>query len=253
MAEFTTSIFSTYSGWIISSPVTSAITACGIYKNIFGGYDKFGQTTQIYKTFSTDYPHYSAVVSFNFLRADTWDAADYVNIYFPVYGTKGDTLTISDFTPTTNICGGSWADQVKALSYTVTTHTAPTFGLKFIGNFDSAETDESWGIRDLRITLKMCDTTCDTCSGAASNNCLSCLTNALLTSGTCTCREYYYHKPYGSPPTPYKGSASGYCARCDISCNTCDGGTSIDCLTCDSPDSFSGGICSPPSSKNFLN
>jgi hypothetical protein len=218
-------------------------------------------TNQIYKTYATNYPHYSAEISFNFLKVDSWDVSplDYVEIYLPLYSTYQTRVLANMFKPNSitatspNICGTAYfSDEVKAMSYTVDSHTSTTFELKFIAVFDSELYDESWGIRDIRISLKMCDTTCKTCSGPASNNCLTCLTNAFLSSNTCTCRDYYYHKPHGSPPTPYSGSTSGSCARCDITCKTCSGGTSTDCLTCDSPDSPSGGTCTRPSSNIFL-
>jgi hypothetical protein len=174
---------------------------------------------------------------------------DTVDIYFPLYTNKVVTLSSTSFSPITSFCGLTSWDEMKALSFTASSHTSTTIELKFTGTFNQFPSDESWGIRDFRLSLKMCDTTCKTCSGAASNNCVTCLTNAVLSSSTCTCRDYYYHKPYGSPPSPYSGSTSGSCTRCDMTCKTCSGATSSDCLTCDSPDSFSSGLCSKPSCK----
>ena len=256
MAEFTESTFTTYSGWSFNTAVASPITTCGSLGSIFGGYNAFG-TNQIYKSYATDYPHYSAVISFNFLKVDSWDMTplDYVDVYLPLYSTFRTRIIQTMFHTVSfvRICGTpGFDDELKAMSYTVNSHTSTTFELKFIALFDSLPDDESWGIRDIRISLKMCDTTCKTCSGPASNNCLTCLTNAVLSSSTCACRDYYYHKPHGSPPTPFSGSTSGSCARCDITCKTCSGGTSTDCLTCDSPDSPSGGTCTRPSSKIFF-
>jgi len=89
-----------------------------------------------------------------------------------------------------------------------------------------------------------CHTTCKTCNGAASWNCLTCLLPLYFESGpktcvvTCSIGEY----PRDSDAT---------CDSCDPSCNTCTGPNPTDCATCISPNFLtSTGTCSPTCNSN---
>ena len=147
-------------------------------------------------------------------------------------------------------CGMINNDNLFSLSYTISSHSTDSVEIKFISNFDSATTDESWGVREINIYAKKCDTSCLTCSGPTSSECLSCHFNAKLTAGVCTCRDYYYLKdqtlPCGADPC-------AACQRCHITCKTCYGPSSSNCLSCESQDTFDNvaKTCSYPSSKFF--
>ncbi|CAG9319085.1 unnamed protein product [Blepharisma stoltei] len=74
-------------------------------------------------------------------------------------------------------------------------------------------------------TCSSCDTSCGTCSGGSSTDCLTCANSSIVLSSTpssCTCNSNEYMSAL-SPKT---------CSSCHSSCATCSGGSSADCLTC---------------------
>lgn len=116
--------------------------------------------------------------------------------------------------------------------------------------------DGKWG-DDSDNTCKTCDSNCKTCSGAASNDCDSCVDGRYLNSGEClycssackTCDTTAYlctsceTGSFLMDGSCLAACASGYwadsstyqCELCDSSCETCDPpGTNSDCLTCSS-------------------
>ena len=52
----------------------------------------------------------------------------------------------------------------------------------------SAATGYAWGIRDIIIKVLKCDSSCATCNGSSSSNCLTCVdTTKTAVSGVCVC------------------------------------------------------------------
>ena len=80
---------------------------------------------------------------------------------------------------------------------------------------------------DTNNNCGLCDSTCSTCNGAATTNCLTCnpsgSTKYYMNSNT-TCIT--------SCPLGYYGDANNDCKLCDSTCSTCDGSTATNCLTC---------------------
>jgi len=90
-----------------------------------------------------------------------------------------------------------------------------------------------------------CDTSCLTCNGVASNNCLTCtsgsyLINELNTCSTCTTTQYFDQTKqlciFICSANQYYDEISQICQNCDISCETCKG-ISRNCTSC-SPNSL---------------
>ena len=235
----------------MSNVISSPYTDCGNFGRLFGGYGKFGNYNQVSKTYVwTNRAHYGLLVNIKFLQIDTWDSVDWLDVY--VNGVKQQRITNSNYDGTSSQCGNSGAyDRIINLSYTIGSHTSNSVEIKFISNLDEVTTNESWGIREIYIYLKMCDTSCLSCSGGSSSECTSCHINAYLSNGVCTCANYYYLKdasiPCGSNPC-------ASCTRCNISCRTCDGPSSLNCLSCESQDVYSNSLktCSYPQSNEYI-
>ena len=74
---------------------------------------------------------------------------------------------------------------------------------------------------------EQCDSSCNTCSGILSTNCLSCNSGKYLlqANNSCvTCDVDGY----------YADTLTGHCLRCDMSCKTCSGALNTNCLSCNS-------------------
>ena len=199
--------------------------------------------------------HHSLLITVKFLKIDSWDYDDWVDVY--IGGVKKERITSSVGDGVNHQCGtvsggfmGSQPENEKmfSLSYIISPYTSSNVEIKIISNFDESISNESWGIREIYIILKMCDTSCLTCSGASSSDCSTCHTNAQLSNGVCSCRDYYYLK---DAAMPCSSDPCATCMRCEISCKTCDGPNKTNCLSCESLDSFSNSAktCTYPSSN----
>ena len=81
--------------------------------------------------------------------------------------------------------------------------------------------DGYWG--DITTNLcNLCDSSCLTCNGPSSSNCISCLQTIWL-AGQCVSN---------CPLSDYYIATSNTCGLCDSSCQTCTGPTNVECLTC---------------------
>ena len=260
-SDFTTdNSFTTYSDWTISPTVLSAYSDCGSLGRVFGGYGKFGQKMEVSKIYSwINTAHYGLLVYIKFLKIDSWDSIDWVDVY--VGSVKQERITSTSGDGPNNQCGGvtsywgkPYNEKMFSLSYNIDSHTSYYVEIKFISNLDDVLSDESWGIRELYILLKMCDTSCLSCSGPSNTQCLTCQINAALQpSGRCLCRNYYFLKDRTTMPC--MADPCSFCSRCHISCKTCEGGENKDCSSCENEDSFStlGKTCTYPPSKKINN
>lgn len=73
-----------------------------------------------------------------------------------------------------------------------------------------------------------CHSSCITCNGSGSNNCLTCdiipsvNTNKILVNSTCVCLEKFYQDR----------TNQFFCLACHYSCLTCSGPNATECTTC---------------------
>jgi hypothetical protein len=224
---------------------------------VFGGYGKFGRNIQVSKTYSwTNSAHYGVKATMKFLKIDSWDSSDWVDVYLG--GAVKERITSTNADGPNDECGLSsssffsgnvpYNEKIFFLTESHSPHTTGSVEIKFISNFDEDLTNESWGVREIFVYLSMCDTSCSSCSGPSSNQCSACQVNAQFSGGTCTCRTYYYLKDAAMPCTV---DPCATCSRCHLSCRTCDGAGSNNCLSCEVQDSFENAAktCSYPTSK----
>lgn len=70
-----------------------------------------------------------------------------------------------------------------------------------------------------------CDSTCATCTGSASTNCLTCSTPRYLQSSSSSCVT-------ACNSNQFINTSLGKCSDCDSTCTTCTGLYPFQCLTC---------------------
>lgn len=92
-----------------------------------------------------------------------------------------------------------------------------------------AECPSKTFLHDDLLTCKACDDTCESCSGASRNDCLTCTLPLYLYNNTCEkeCPQGMY-----STSEDANGVELGYCLKCNPVCSTCNGGSAKDCMTC---------------------
>jgi hypothetical protein len=257
-SEFTDNEFTKYDGWTISPDVLEAYTDCNDYGRVFGGFGKFGERKEVYKAYNLqNIPHYGLYVTMKFLKIDSWDPSDGVDIFIDNINKQRITSTAED--GPSHQCGTtdggliafyiSHNERMFPLSFSIIPHTSNSLEIKFISSFDEDLSNESWGIREIYIYLNMCDTTCLSCSGPLATDCLTCQINFFQINKLCICRDYFYQKETTNPLC--ESNQCSICNRCDISCKSCDGPAITNCLSCEKLDIFSEGnkTCNYPLSK----
>lgn len=226
-----------WGGWnsYVTSHGDSFIQKCGS-ESIFGGYDVFGDGYWATKTFTHLPAHTGVEVDLSIAFVDSWDYGEYFFV-------KVDSTTIISkenvfVNNPLNLCGGKWADNLDtSIISGSTAHTLSTMTVKFDSTLNQALYDESWGIKNLKIYLiTSCPIECITCSGSS---CLTCPSFSKLSGSTCICMNNFY-----MVSSPYTR-----CQKCDLSCKTCNSGTSSSCTSCYPEYTLNSGVCSPPSSK----
>lgn len=142
----------------------------------------------------------------------------------------------------------SYADQIFNRETIPFQHSSPTLTLTITSGLDQGAGDESFGFNSIQLVLSTCHYTCYTCSGSASNECLSCPPGTYLNPDK-TCKST-------CPASYIKNYQTGECVTCfqyagDPSyqtCATCTGQFSTNCVTCGSGTYFdtASGTCMSP-------
>lgn len=105
----------------------------------------------------------------DFWRIDSWDSECF---YYTVGSTE---YPYGCFTFNGgNLCGGSWGEEAFSLNSGYIAHTSSSIYFSFRSTIDQDPWDESWGLRNFYLYYRVCDNSCQTCNGVASNNCLTC-------------------------------------------------------------------------------
>eukprot|EP00045_Choanoeca_perplexa_P018407 m.290873 g.290873 ORF g.290873 m.290873 type:complete len:3950 (+) comp17810_c0_seq1:79-11928(+) len=89
---------------------------------------------------------------------------------------------------------------------------------------------------DQNPVCKACHSTCASCLGAESDQCLTCTASLYLDDTSCV----------SSCPDRHFADLNGVCQDCDSSCSTCSGASADACLSCDAGDFLNpDGTCLP--------
>ena len=127
---------------------------------------------------------------------------------FNLWNNVGD-----DSTWPANICGDAGKNDLGAVTLRAKIfHSASTLTLKFYGGFSIDSDNESFGMRDLKITFAY------KAPAETEGFCGYSTGGTPLNMGNCDCPDGQYD--------------NGGCTACDAACETCFGGTSEDCYTC---------------------
>merc|ERR1711920_1146655 len=117
---------------------------------ILGGYGVLGKDAKLTKTFNIDVAHTEVHINATFIRIDSWNYnQDWIYL-------KADGLTIwkQTFSHTRGDPDCGIADKDEAAPVTVTMpHTGQVLSLEWSGNLNEATTSESWGVKDIQVSV----------------------------------------------------------------------------------------------------
>ena len=187
--------------YISDSSLTGWSNSCTYYCNgyyIIGGYECFGAGASTQKTYAITQAHYQVSVWFVAYWIDSWDSEELLQLY--VDGTQ----RFSQAKPGSMgyLCGihaSYYEDYYAGVSTSAFSHTSSSITLRFTSTLDQGSTDESFGFRDILITIWPCDTACSACYGNLISQCTSCNSGYYLSGNTCVtdCGAYYWNNPTG--------------------------------------------------------
>eukprot|EP00035_Acanthoeca_spectabilis_P010255 m.181613 g.181613 ORF g.181613 m.181613 type:complete len:4114 (+) comp14966_c0_seq9:327-12668(+) len=81
-----------------------------------------------------------------------------------------------------------------------------------------------------------CDATCDTCSGPAISDCITCPPNLVLFGATQTCQSACFNNANNAAGVgEYQVTGATGCLNCNSSCGECFDGDANSCITCVAP------------------
>ena len=188
-----------------------------------------GSWTQ--KTYTIAAAHHSVSVQWAAYFLDSWDGESY-QLY--VDGIIRISQPFSGGATAMSSCGVGWNDGILVLTVGPFDHTSSSITLIFYTTLDEGWDNESWGLKNIVITVWPCDAACVTCSGGGSNQCTSCNTGNFLhpnTVGQCldTCPAGFWEDSSTNKCIPcYNSGAGPY-----YSCVTCSGGgNNNNCNSC---------------------
>ena len=221
------------SAWGATSLVGSSKTYNCAGTEILGGYNILGCCAGNYfERIYTGLPAHNVLYfQFTMYPLDSWDGStggDHTSLYL-----DGTTVILwylqvydSPYT-NTNICGSSFNDVKPIKVYTTVPHTSGSFTFRIISGLDQESSDESFGLRDVIMTLD------NAASPATSVSYCGISVDYPLEHDICGCADNQYMYPAGT----------GNCYNCDSTCATCDAGGASGCTSCPTGRFLVGGYC----------
>ena len=163
---------------------------------MFGGVFAFGNTdywegkTKLTKTFDNLASHYKVKIEYEihlfYATESPWSDKEYVKFYIGEDETCTHDMTTGS-EDTTDVYGKcrDMANRVEYVEKKI--EHSGDLDLKFMTELDKdGPYAESWGIRNFKLSIKLCDASCATCDGSKATNCLSCNGDLVVRSdGTC--------------------------------------------------------------------
>ena len=174
---------------------------CGS-QTIIGGYGCFGAGAETYKTYTISLAHTSVTIQFDIYFIDSWDG-EVLSLLVDGTTRYSQSYALSYGWTYTQYCGvgDTWYDYVTTVTTTTFAHTSSSLKLHFKSTLDQGSTDESWGFKNVKITVwPVCATGCSKCYGNSVSECSSCSNGWYLSGSTCVtdCGPGYWNNPSGN-------------------------------------------------------
>ena len=195
------------SGWT-SSVGSNYVNTCGS-ETIIGGYGKFEVGSWAEKTYSGLPGHNTISIQWDAYFLDSWDGTNIVSdpsqdsYELLVDGTSQYNLLYSASQySTSDICGDNLSeDWITTVNIGPFSHNSSVITLRFITGLDESSTDESFGFKNIKITVDViCAPACATCFGNDISQCNSCKNGWYLSGTTCVadCGAHFWNDPTGN-------------------------------------------------------
>lgn len=148
----------TYTNLMPGSPDMAAATFTCAGKSMLGGYGICGNSCELRKAFTELAAHNFVHLEVEVYWLDSWDN-EWLYIYaddIPVFAQRKGRpypAASSSLTAVAHMCGhASYHDDYGVLDVSFY-HSSDTLNLRFTSNLNSAPTDESWGVRSIKMRI----------------------------------------------------------------------------------------------------
>ncbi|KAL4499150.1 hypothetical protein ABPG72_017052 [Tetrahymena utriculariae] len=204
-------------------------------QKMFGIIDKTNNQN-IQKTYTITQPHWSISVRVNIYMLKSFAVSDSISVYM------NGVMQQSFQKGTNNNIGVALClskNDYLYQFYKNITHSANTFVLQFQSSISTTASTGGYALSELYIEVDTCYPGCQTCSGPAQNQCLTCITGAVANGGQCQCTTGFAYQAscVSSCPTGLRGDTTLLiCVQdyCDTSiCQVCDNTNKV-CTQCKS-------------------
>lgn len=177
-------------GWTTRNGTTSSSYTSTCYgQTIIGGYNVFGTGGWAWKEYSGLKGHSTVSIQFDMYFIDSWDGSSQNDsISLDVDGVnRAYTHYSYGSMSSTNYCGGSsYSDYITQITIGPFPHNSTTIKLSFTTGLNQDPTDESFGFKNVKITVHViCTPACATCFGNDITECNSCNSGWFLYGTTC--------------------------------------------------------------------
>ena len=135
--------------------------------------------------------HYEIIVRFGIGFMGNWNAQE--EIIVNVDGKNFSKAYTTCYMPQ-GLCHTAGQDCIKIISHAVP-HSSENVSVTISSSI--TETDDNlqfWGVKDLLIVAKLCNSKCETCFGPNAGDCITCAPGFFLWGNLCVeeCEELYY-------------------------------------------------------------
>jgi hypothetical protein len=172
--------------------------------------------------------HYYLVVRFNMAFMGSWLNTDMLA------ATVDGFQKVWNYSCNTNQAICTTSDCIR--QYEVQrNHSSTSLSLNITATIANSPPTQSWGIREILIAVRICDSSCLTCYGPKANQCYSCQPNYFILGTACVvvCPHFTVRSVavcLEDCPDSYYSSQMD-CEMCHPDCATCRGPESSDCIT----------------------
>ncbi len=190
-----------------------------------------GYKGQYWERTYTDLPaHNQLNLTFNVWAIDSWDrgSGDHFEVYVDGVIQKAWSFQWSTDGFVAKCGSSGWGELPPVLAISTFIHSASSVTIRFINQLDQVSSDESLGIRDIKMNFVTVTTPSNTLCGRSSANvalpsmpCVGCDTSHQFMNVT----------------------SSGTCFECATTCETCNAGGTSDCTSCKTAKYLSSGAC----------
>ena len=190
----------------------------------------FGAGIYLYKEYTgLGVSHYQVNIFWSYgVFGGTWTGQALSATFTDGYGVQTSLANQGQTCASTTALSGCTANTGCFNNYKqVVSHNTDFLSVNFSSINSAITASQTWGLANLYFVLSLCEATCNTCTGPAHDECLSCVPYLFLQGSVCILACPFFtmadtRECVSSCPAYYFGNSyNNYCEQCPDGCPTC--------------------------------